>query len=292
MPYAGGRNGGGGGGGGGSAGWNASDIESSLAPTPGKKSEDRPTSTLRTPHWTTNSTISKRRIDLLGDQADSRRGGVSIAVIVSFVLHALLLAYFIATYKPLSKDAPAPPIARYVELIRQNPDKTFVEAPGPKLDRAPSPNAAFSDAQPQGVHAASDRRAADAASRRRQPDLHASESSGRPAATGHAVAGSSRRRRAAAASRSRRDAAESASAVDAHLSPAGAGQRRRRSGELAQRDQGSGQGRVPRRRTGRPRSQRRRRRREGLRAGRSALVRIVSGSTGAITPRGWSAGFG
>jgi protein TonB len=87
----------------------------------------------------------EERIDLLGDQADARRSGVSVAVIVSFIVHALLLAYFIATYKPVSKDAPAPPIARYVELIRQNPDRTFVEAPGPKLDRAPSPNAALSD---------------------------------------------------------------------------------------------------------------------------------------------------
>ena len=87
----------------------------------------------------------EERIDLLGDQADSRSGGVSVAVVVSFIVHALLLAYFIATYKPVSKDTPAPPIARYVELIRQNPDKTFVEAPGPKLDHAPSPNAALSD---------------------------------------------------------------------------------------------------------------------------------------------------
>jgi protein TonB len=87
----------------------------------------------------------EERIDLLGDQADSRSGGVSIAVVVSFIVHALLLAYFIATYKPVSKDTPAPPIARYVELIRNNPDKTFVEAPGPKLDHAPSPNAALSD---------------------------------------------------------------------------------------------------------------------------------------------------
>jgi TonB family protein len=84
-------------------------------------------------------------IDLLGAQADSRRGGVSVAVIVSVILHALLLAYFIATYKPVSKDAPAPPIARYVELIRQNPDKSFVEAPGPKIKNAPSANAALSD---------------------------------------------------------------------------------------------------------------------------------------------------
>jgi len=85
-------------------------------------------------------------IDLLGTQVDARRSGVSVAVVVSFIVHALLLAYFIATYKQVSKDSPAPPIARYVELIRQNPDKTFVEAPGPKIDHAPSPNAAFSDA--------------------------------------------------------------------------------------------------------------------------------------------------
>ena len=38
-PAPGGRSGGGGGGGGGSVGWKTSDIESSLAPTPGKKSE-------------------------------------------------------------------------------------------------------------------------------------------------------------------------------------------------------------------------------------------------------------
>jgi TonB family protein len=87
----------------------------------------------------------EERIDLLGDQTDSRSGGVSVAVVVSFIVHALLLAYFIATYKPVSKDSPAPPIARYVELIRQNPDKTFQESPGPKIDRAPSPDAAFSD---------------------------------------------------------------------------------------------------------------------------------------------------
>jgi periplasmic protein TonB len=87
----------------------------------------------------------EERIDLLGDQTDSRSGGVSVAVVVSFIVHALLLAYFIATYKPVSKDTPAPPIARYVELIRNNPDKTFVESPGPKIDHAPSPNAAFSD---------------------------------------------------------------------------------------------------------------------------------------------------
>jgi TonB family protein len=86
-------------------------------------------------------------IDLLGAQSESRGGGVSIAIIVSFILHAVIFAYFIATYHPVSKDAPAPPIARYVELIRQNPqDKQFVEAPGPKIHHAPAPDAAFSNA--------------------------------------------------------------------------------------------------------------------------------------------------
>lgn len=85
-------------------------------------------------------------IDLLGAQSESRGGGVSIAIVVSFILHAVIFAYFIATYHPVSKDAPAPPIARYVELIRQNPeDKQFVESPGPKIKNAPSPKAAFSD---------------------------------------------------------------------------------------------------------------------------------------------------
>ena len=89
-------------------------------------------------------------IDLLGSQVEARRSGVSVAVIVSFILHALILVYFITFYKPVSKDAPAPPIARYVELIRQNPnDKTFVESPGPKIDRPVSPDAAMSNANRQ-----------------------------------------------------------------------------------------------------------------------------------------------
>jgi TonB family protein len=47
------------------------------------------------------------------------------------------------SYRPVAKDAPAPPIARYVELIRQN--RQFTEAPGPKVDSAPI-TAPFSDA--------------------------------------------------------------------------------------------------------------------------------------------------
>jgi TonB family protein len=86
-------------------------------------------------------------IDLLGEPSESRSGGVSIAVVVSIVLHALILLYFIAFYRPVTKDAPAPPIARYVELIRQNPnDKEFTQAPGPKIEHPVSPDAAFSNA--------------------------------------------------------------------------------------------------------------------------------------------------
>ncbi len=86
-------------------------------------------------------------IDLLGTQSEARRGGVSTAVVVSIILHAVIFIYFIATYNPVSKDAPAPPIARYVELIRQNPqDKQFLESPGAKINHAPSPDAALSNA--------------------------------------------------------------------------------------------------------------------------------------------------
>lgn len=93
-----------------------------------------------------NRTI-EQRLDLLGEEKDSRSGGVSAAVVVSAVVHAALLVYLAFVYKPVTKDAPAPPIARYVQLIRQNPnDRQFVEAPGPKLDRAPNPRAALSDA--------------------------------------------------------------------------------------------------------------------------------------------------
>jgi TonB family protein len=86
-------------------------------------------------------------IDLLAGQTDSRSGGVGLGIAVSIVLHILIFVYFIAFYRPISKDTPAPPIARYVQLIRQNPDdKKFLEAPGAKLEHAPNPNADLSNA--------------------------------------------------------------------------------------------------------------------------------------------------
>lgn len=66
---------------------------------------------------------------------DVPRRGVNAGIVFSIILHALVLFYLVKTYRPPSPDAPAPPIARYVELIRQNPQ--FTEAPGPKVKTAP-----------------------------------------------------------------------------------------------------------------------------------------------------------
>jgi TonB family protein len=73
----------------------------------------------------------------------TRRGGVSAAVLVSLVLHALLIFYLVRHYHPVTESDRAAPMAHYVELIRQNPQ--FTEAPGPKTKTAPL-HAAFSDA--------------------------------------------------------------------------------------------------------------------------------------------------
>jgi len=74
-------------------------------------------------------------VELMIDDEARRGSGVSAGVIASIIVHALILLYLIHSYTPLSKDAPAPPIARYVELIRQNPQ--FTEAPGAKVKSAP-----------------------------------------------------------------------------------------------------------------------------------------------------------
>lgn len=66
---------------------------------------------------------------------EKRRGGVSLAVAFSLVLHAVFIVYVIATYRPVTQADAATPMVRYVELIRQN--KQFTEAPGPKTDTAP-----------------------------------------------------------------------------------------------------------------------------------------------------------
>ena len=74
---------------------------------------------------------------------DEPRRGVGAGVVISVILHTLVVIYLVKSYRAPSKDAPAPPIARYVELIRQNPQ--FTEAPGRKVKTAPL-TAPFSDA--------------------------------------------------------------------------------------------------------------------------------------------------
>jgi TonB family protein len=91
--------------------------------------------------------VVEERIDLAALAEDGApRRGASIAVIVSLIVHTLLIAWMVVNYHPVSASDTAPPIARYVELIRQNPqeDRQFVEAPGKKLEHpVQSPN--FSD---------------------------------------------------------------------------------------------------------------------------------------------------
>ena len=73
---------------------------------------------------------------------ESRRGGVSAAVVVSAILHVLIIIFFIRNYRPVTEADRTTPL-HYVELIRQNPQ--FTEAPGAKTKSAPL-SAPFSDA--------------------------------------------------------------------------------------------------------------------------------------------------
>lgn len=85
-------------------------------------------------------------IELLQEEPDHDTPGVRVSapVLVSIVVHVFLVLFLIQAYHPIRSDDKPAPIARYVELIKQNP-KEFTEAPGPKLDKAPL-NAPYSDA--------------------------------------------------------------------------------------------------------------------------------------------------
>ena len=90
----------------------------------------------------------QEQIDLVVVTEEKPRSrGISIAIGVSLVLHVLLLILFVRAYRPRPPVASEIPMARYVELISQNPqDKKFTEAPGPKLEQAPLSAAPLSDA--------------------------------------------------------------------------------------------------------------------------------------------------
>ncbi|HEX2121759.1 MAG TPA: cell envelope integrity protein TolA [Thermoanaerobaculia bacterium] len=78
----------------------------------------------------------EERIDLGVLEEKPRRGGISLAVAISFILHAGLLILFIRSHRPMPQTAQNVPMARYVELIGQNPQE-FTEAPGPAVESAP-----------------------------------------------------------------------------------------------------------------------------------------------------------
>lgn len=78
------------------------------------------------------------QFDLVIVTEETRKpAGVSIAVAVSLLVHGLMLYLLIVAYNnripPATEEAP---LARYVQLIRQQP-KQFIEAPGPEVAQAP-----------------------------------------------------------------------------------------------------------------------------------------------------------
>jgi TonB family protein len=88
----------------------------------------------------------EERIDLVEVAEEKpRTGGISSAVVISLIAHSALLVLFIRACKPVPPPASGVPIARYVELIKQNPQQQFTEAPGQKIEQAPL-SAPLSDA--------------------------------------------------------------------------------------------------------------------------------------------------
>jgi TonB family protein len=85
----------------------------------------------------------QEHIDLVVVAEEKRKaGGLSLSVIVSLIAHTALIVWFITSYKPMPA-AREVPMARYVELMQQQP-KEFTEAPGPEVATAPL-NAPLSD---------------------------------------------------------------------------------------------------------------------------------------------------
>jgi len=86
----------------------------------------------------------QERIDLVVVAEERRKaGGLSVSVVVSVILHAMLLIWFIRSYRAIPPAPQDVPIARYIELMKRNP-REFTEAPGPAVERAPI-NAPLSD---------------------------------------------------------------------------------------------------------------------------------------------------
>jgi TonB family protein len=87
----------------------------------------------------------ERQLELLSED-DEPGGGISTAILFSLILHVIIVIWVVLNYHPVVASAPAPEVAHYIELIRQQPDaKQFTEAPGAKTATAPM-TAPFSDA--------------------------------------------------------------------------------------------------------------------------------------------------
>lgn len=83
-------------------------------------------------------------IEFAVEPEDPPLPGVSYAVLFSAGVHVLAAIFLVRMYRPVASTDKPVPIARYVELIKQNP-KDFVEAPGPKVND-PRLGALWSDA--------------------------------------------------------------------------------------------------------------------------------------------------
>lgn len=76
------------------------------------------------------------KLDFLIDDDGTRSQGISYPTVISAIIHVILIVLLVRAYRPVSKDDVAPPIAHFVQLIKQNP-RDFTEAPGRKVDKAP-----------------------------------------------------------------------------------------------------------------------------------------------------------
>ncbi len=81
--------------------------------------------------------MQPERIDLVAAAEEPpKAGGLSLSVIVSLVLHAAFVIWFLQSQRGPAPVAKNDPMLRYVELMQQNAQE-FVEAPGPAIDKAP-----------------------------------------------------------------------------------------------------------------------------------------------------------
>ncbi|HYC61085.1 MAG TPA: energy transducer TonB [Thermoanaerobaculia bacterium] len=86
----------------------------------------------------------QERIDLVVVEEEQKAGGLSLAVIISLVVHTAVIIWLYRSYQSAAPVAKAGPMLRYVELMQQN-QQEFVEAPGPAIEKAPL-HAPLSDA--------------------------------------------------------------------------------------------------------------------------------------------------